>query len=624
MKKNNMKMSLKKALALNLRAVRAWYGACPMLAVSDISKTVLGAISPVISIWLSARIVNELAGGRDPHKLLMLVLLTLGINLSITLVNIALERWTCYFATAMGFHREKLYADKLLSMDFCLMDEQSTHDLYTQAKQQDGWGYSVESAVNHFTELIHALSGIGGVVVLCISMFTARVPDSAGALTILNNTLFVLGVGVVMFMITSVAPKLEGKGRQYWNRYAEEAKLENNLNRFYADVFPHDRARAADIRLYRQDRVGCYFVEQSDVYTASSKMASYARGPITFYSILSVICSYCFIGITYFIVCLKAWAGAFGVGHVTQYIGALTSLSRCISGAISAVVRMQNLAPFLEMYFKFVGLPNVMYQGSLTVEKRRDRNYEIEFRDVSFKYPGSDIWALRHVNLRFRVGEKLAVVGRNGSGKTTFIKLLCRMYDPTEGEILLNGIDIRKYDYREYLSVFSVVFQDFKLFALPLGENVAAGSDYSRDRAKELLCRAGFAERLSAMPDGLDTYLYKDLSDKGVDVSGGEAQKIALARALYKDAPFIILDEPTAALDPIAEYEIYSRFNELVGDRTAIYISHRLSSCRFCDVIAVFHEGAVTEHGTHEELVSDKNSKYYELWHAQAQYYTNE
>ena len=272
--------------------------------------------------------------------------------------------------------------------------------------------------------------------------------------------------------------------------------------------------------------------------------------------------------------------------------------------------------------YEFLEIPNTMYQGSLTTEKRSDRNYTVEFRDVSFRYPGSQLYALRHVNLRFKVGSRMAVVGENGSGKTTFIKLLCRLYDPTEGEILLNGIDIRKYRYEEYMQLFSVVFQDFQLLSQPLGNNVSGTLHYDRQRARKALEDAGFGERLETLPQGLDTMLYKEFGENGVEVSGGEAQKIAIARALYKDAPFIILDEPTAALDPIAEAEIYSKFNDIVTDKTAIYISHRLSSCKFCDEILVFHQGAVIQQGTHEDLLAEETGKYHQLWHAQAQYYT--
>jgi len=209
----------------------------------------------------------------------------------------------------------------------------------------------------------------------------------------------------------------------------------------------------------------------------------------------------------------------------------------------------------------------------------------------------------------------------NRSGKTTFIKLLCRLYDPTEGAILLNGIDIRKYRYHEYMDIFSVVFQDFKLLAFGLGENVATSIAYEEARVRDCLSGAGFDSGLSKFKDGLVTKLYKDFSEKGVDVSGGEAQKIALARVLYKDAAFIILDEPTAALDPIAEHEVYSRLNDITAGKTAVFISHRLSSCRFCQDIVVFGEGRLRQQGSHDALVADSAGKYFELWQAQAQYY---
>ena len=283
---------------------------------------------------------------------------------------------------------------------------------------------------------------------------------------------------------------------------------------------------------------------------------------------------------------------------------------------------MKTNTEYLEKTYEYLDIPNSMYQGSLTTEKRSDRQYEVEFQDVSFKYPGSEIWALRHVNMKFKVGRRLAIVGENGSGKTTFIKLLCRLYDPQEGQILLNGIDIRKYRYDDYMQIFSIVFQDFQLISQPLGNNVSGSMAYDEDRVRQALIDAGFGDRLDTLPEGLQTQLYKDFTENGVDVSGGEAQKIAIARALYKDAPFIILDEPTAALDPIAEAEIYAKFNEISGDKTAIYISHRLSSCKFCDEIAVFHGGAVIQQGTHEQLLADEGGKYHELWNAQAQYYT--
>ena len=225
-------------------------------------------------------------------------------------------------------------------------------------------------------------------------------------------------------------------------------------------------------------------------------------------------------GLVYLFVCLKAWGGAFGVGSVTQYVGAVTALSTSISILVDAVGMLQSNTTFMRTIYQFLDIPNQMYQGSLTTEKRSDRQYEVEFRDVSFKYPGSGVWALRHVNMKFKVGERMAVVGENGSGKTTFIKLLCRLYDPQEGAILLNGIDIRKYNYRDYMNLFSVVFQDFQLLAQPLGANVAGSQTYDWDKVRQALVDAGFGDRLAKMSQGLDTMLYKEFAARRLPSPG--------------------------------------------------------------------------------------------------------
>lgn len=215
-------------------------------------------------------------------------------------------------------------------------------------------------------------------------------------------------------------------------------------------------------------------------------------------------------------------------------------------------------------------------------------------------------------------------MGANGAGKTTFIKLLCRLYDPSEGEILLNGIDIRKYDYDEYIRMFSIVFQDYKIFSFSVAENVAAGPVFDRERVIKSLRDAGIYDRVRQMKNGIDARLLKDQQDgdeEGIEISGGEKQKIALARALYRNAPIVILDEPTSALDPVAEQDIYLRFNDMIAEKTAVFISHRMSSCLFCDEIIVFDEGRIVEYGSHDQLVADEEGVYHRMWEAQAQYY---
>ena len=264
-------------------------------------------------------------------------------------------------------------------------------------------------------------------------------------------------------------------------------------------------------------------------------------------------------------------------------------------------------------------MPNEKYDGTLPIEKRLDNDYELEFKNVSFHYPNNDDLVLKNITAKIHVGRKMAIVGRNGSGKSTFIKLLCRLYDPTEGEILLNGIDIKKYDYDEYRRIFGVVFQDFQLFSFSVAQNVAAGNNYDREKVREALGQAGLRERVEGMENGIETVIYKQ-EDEGVEISGGEAQKIAIARALYKDAPVVILDEPTAALDPVSELEIYERFDGMVKEKTAIYISHRMSSCRFCENILVFEGGNIVQMGSHQDLAG-QDGLYASLWRAQAQYY---
>lgn len=307
------------------------------------------------------------------------------------------------------------------------------------------------------------------------------------------------------------------------------------------------------------------------------------------------------------------------------YFSAIEGFTAWITGILNNFTLLQRQALEIEAVREYLETPEPFkFDDGQSLVPEREKEYEIRLEDVTFCYPGAEKNTISHMNLTIKPGENLAVVGLNGSGKTTFIKLLCRLYDPTEGEILLNGIPIHKYNYAEYMNIFSVVFQDFKLLGLPLGENVAGRSQYDRAKAERCLEKAGFADRLKSMPKGLDTTLYKDFDAEGIEVSGGEAQKIALARALYKDAPFIVLDEPTAALDPVAEYEIYTRFNDIVGDHTAIYISHRLSSCRFCDRIAVFDGGGIVQDGGHEQLLADEAGKYAQLWNAQAQYYAEQ
>ena len=610
-------------LRLNNRALKLFYKRYPQMILSRLISVVWNSLTPYVSIYLSALVIDELAGSRNVERLQLLVLITLASAAVIALGTALLKKWTEAQSAGMWFKVENILSEKMLDMDYVSLDETHTAELLSTIRQNmNGGGWGLYRVVVAYEELCSSILTILGGISLTVSLFVSRVPDGAGALSALNNPLVVLAVITVMLAVTFIAPVLNNKSGSYYAKHADSHNLGNRLFSFFGWLGYYSEL-APDVRIYRQDRI-CdrHNHNKDDTFCSNGLFARFAWGPMGLFAAAGSAVSVIFTGVVYAFVCLKALAGAFGLGSVTQYVASITKVSGGMSSFVSTLGDMRNNAPFLELTFEFLDIPNNMYQGSLTVEKRNDRKYEVEFRNVSFKYPGSENYALRNVNMKFEIGKRLAVVGMNGSGKTTFIKLLCRLYDPTEGEILLNGIDIRKYNYAEYMNIFSVVFQDFKLFSLTLGENVASGSRIDREKVIDCLNKAGFGGRLAEMPNGIDTYLYTDYEKDGVNVSGGEAQKIAIARALYKDSPFIILDEPTAALDPIAEAEIYGKFDEIAGDKTAIYISHRLSSCKFCDEIAVFHEGAVIQQGTHASLVADESGKYYELWHAQAQYYT--
>jgi len=615
------KMKLRRVLSANLRGMKELHKISPQLFPTLILHSVLKGVVPYVTVIFSAQILSELSGDCRADFLWKWVLASVCVvGVLKALKALAHRRYAALFDDCWG-RKEILFCRKSFSMDYADIDDQKIRDQRTQISQNDNWAGWGFGQIMEITEgMTESLIGILSGVALTVSLFTAKVP--AGPLAVLNHPAFVAVFVAVLLAICLLAGKLAEKVTALWNGAADQARFGNRVFGAFGFI-GMNKSRAVDIRMYEQETiVAHYWNGNNRVFGADGYLGRLARGRMGAYGGFSSAVATLTTGFVYLFTCLKAIGGAFGVGSITQYVGAVTALSGDFNQLLQTYAIMKANTEHMEKNFEYLDIPNAMYQGSLTTEKRADRQYEVEFRDVSFKYPGSDLWALRHVNMKFKVGKRFAIVGENGSGKTTFIKLLCRLYDPQEGQILLNGIDIRKYRYDDYMNIFSVVFQDFQLICQPLGANVAGSMEYDRDRVRKALIDAGFGDRLATMEKGLDTMLYKDLSEDGVDVSGGEAQKIAIARALYKDAPFIILDEPTAALDPIAEAEIYSKFNDIAGDKTAIYISHRLSSCKFCDEIAVFHEGAVIQHGTHAELVADVSGKYHELWNAQAQYYT--
>ncbi len=625
-KNKTEQMSMGQAFRLTLRANKLGCDLEPGYAIATALEMVVTTLSPYVTIWLSAQLINELAGARDPQRLTTLALLTLLVGAGLTLLGGLLSRWQSYEYRALQRKSLVIFPNKMMDMDYADVDRQAVYELYYKIQQNAGYrAFGLYMARYRLEKGIRALLRVTGGVSLSVSLFTTVVPSDS-PVAFLNSPLCPLVVVLCLLEVSLLSTWCVKHNEDYIRHSSEEGTAGNRFFGFFGFRVPLETGRAVDHRMYDQYPNVCSpYLKRDMTFSPDGTMAKFTRGPGGAWCFLGEVFSAALTGIIYVYVCLKAWGGAFGVGSVTQYVGAITSLFVGLADLLKAVEDIRTNAQVgLVPIFEFLDIPNKMYQGSLTTEKRSDRQYEVEFRDVSFKYPGTDTWSLRHVSMKFRVGERLAIVGENGSGKTTFIKLLCRLYDPTEGTILLNGIDIKKYNYDDYIGVFSVVFQDFQLFSLPLGENVAGRKDYDREKAERCLKDAGFGDRLAELSQGLDTYLNKVLSPDGVQFSGGEQQKIAIARALYKDAPFLILDEPTAALDPMAEAEIYEKLDAIVGDKTAVYISHRLSSCKFCDEIAVFDKGGIVQQGSHQALLDDAGGKYAQLWNAQAQYYVEQ
>ena len=515
-------------------------------------------------------------------------------------------------------HVERSVARKAWEMDYAMSADPKINETKGQIS-----GFHYGRGVLALTEQLEGL--LRGMITLAISLalvvelFRARALGESGVAGLLNQwwvsalfaAFFVLAIGCNLW--TSA-----GLHKVYFQSNEAAAKPSNQMLRLMESCFTNYENGKDSRMFHAQELMKQKIRKLGGEYVGELEKADRYVRKVTFFSgfvyRLFNLFVYLFVG-------LKALYGAFGVGSILKYTGMVLQMGDGVMKVFDSVRAFFQNFDYLKLYFDYLDMPNLTAEGTLPVTREMKENYEFEFRNVTFTYPGASVPSLSGVNCRFRKGEKIAMVGRNGSGKTTFIKLLCRLCDPQEGEILLNGVDIRRLNYEEYLEFFSTVFQDYQIFALELGETVASEYEYEEGNVVKALEDAGFGDRLKTLEDGLHTQLYKRFSEDGVELSGGESQKVAIARCLYKDAAFVVLDEPTAALDPVAEADIYQRMNEFTSSKGAIYISHRLSSCHFCDRIFVFQEGSIVETGTHEELL-EAQGLYRKLWDAQARYYT--
>lgn len=574
-----------------------------------VGSALLKALTPYIPIYFSARLLDALIAGAPVSALLLYAGLTVGLTFLLTTLRQWADSLSMKAQEDAIRSMEWMFSEKTMSMAYASTEDRETKRLLEQIRKETMTGFNLFNLITGIQQIVSALAQILASIGLCASFFTLSA-ISAGAKA--GLLLLVLLTVVCSTLAASKSAKIQ---MEFYSSCVDINVLEEKFEQYISDY-----SAGKDIRLYAMTDMVAQ--ASADANLKFWQGAFQTQKKVSLLSLPKAFLQVVLQFFVYLILIRAALVGAVSVGSIAKYVSCLALLIQNVCQLIATLQMITVNHYYLKRFFSYFDIPNNMYQGTLTTEKRDDNEYLVEFRDVSFRYPNTQSYALRHVNLTFKVGEKLAVVGKNGSGKTTFIKLLCRLYDPTEGQILLNGVDIRKYDYDEYLSLFSVVFQDFQLLSLTLGQNVAAAKSWREEDVLRCLKKAGMDSRLERMPKGTETYLYRDYSPDGVEISGGEAQKIALARALYKDAPFVLLDEPTAALDPVSEYQVYAGFNQIAGEKTSVYISHRLASCRFCDQIAVFDGGELVQTGSHETLLSEEGGVYSTLWYAQAQYYT--
>jgi len=587
-------------------------------------SAILDAVKPFIPIVLSAKILDELMGARDISTLTILASVLVGLMFVFHILGaFATKQYENENSLLITRYFEEL-AKKTMKLDYEQIENPDTMELLRMIDETQNNHLAIWDMAEYLLKGFLAVFEMTIAAVLIITTFaTAQAVPPGAKQALVQSPLAFLALAALLVGGVLVYNNVQAR----IGKTAEDDVNNNiNSNRHFGYLFFHisyNYECGKDIRLYQAQHM---LKEKIDNYVGPDIQVSvdeFVKPNIRHFSILAAVNAVLLTAVYLFII-LKAYVGAITVGSIFIQINAIMRFYQAIAGFIQQYSMFKVSSEYFGLTIRFFGLPETTQRGTERIRLERDQDYTFEFHDVSFHYPNSDALVLDHVNLTLQKGQRLAVVGMNGAGKTTLIKLLCRFYQPTEGVITCNGVDIQTFDYNDYIDLFSVVFQDFKLFAFALDQNITASEQPDKARLEQSMKTAGLGGLVDELKGAYSVALGKQFDENGRDFSGGEKQKIAIARALYKDAPVVVLDEPTAALDPITEFEIYSKFNELVGEKACVFISHRLSSCRFCHNIAVFDDGRIVQFGSHGDLLEQKDGKYFELWNAQAKHYVGD
>lgn len=571
----------------------------------------LNALLFYLPVLLVARILDLLVyreNSADPVSIAVVGLVGIWLLKGVKAL-LEKEMKTRSYQIAMRF--ETLVPVNTLNISFSDLESDYAKEMRARILADRSWGSGFFGVADKFCNLCNSGFELLGSVIMLIPLAMQVSGSAAGKVA--AALLFNIGLAVVG---ASVYAKWYQKKESAAMNQMTQAEKDSRF--WYMDEGGSGAIGAQslkDILMYRAKKMIQKTIDteregvRKNVFTIARINSAGGLGTGMIQGILLCVSYYCVLAL--------AIAGTITVGMVLRYAQAIFQACMSVSASIRLAGEFRTDVGRIASTLEYLNLEAKKTKGDSFTEMTKG---VIEFRNVSFRYPGTKELVLDHVSLKIEPSEKIAVVGKNGSGKTTLVKLLCRLYEPEEGEILWNGKNIREYDLREWQKIFAIVFQDYSLLSLTLGQNVAASEQYEAERAKEVLQLAGFGERLNKLKKGLETVVYPEYEQDGVSFSGGEEQKIAIARAIYKGGQICILDEPTAALDPVSESRVYESFDEIVKGKTAVYISHRLSSCKFSDRIFVLDNGKIAESGTHEALLS-QNGLYAQLWQAQAQYY---
>jgi ABC-type multidrug transport system fused ATPase/permease subunit len=566
-----------------------------------IAEVVAFGILPFITMYLIKYSIDMLTSGADFTSYLPTALVLLGVQLSASLIQNRLNIRRNVHGNMSGMRLFTNLFRKTLFLNYeMLLDKEIMEGREKAVKIFEGGRFA--NLTGQFISFASSLLTVCGVVYVVSGI-----------------ELWILLIVILIIAVNSAATSK----RQTNDRMIFESMVPINRRlSYFMDTLGSDNAFGKEIRLH--DMQDGLFKIFSGLQDQSLRALDRSFGVYETGNAIYNITNFCLNALVYGFLGFKVLVRhLITVGDFSLYLNAITTFNNSMQQMIASYLAICDNGRYLKDYFDYMDLTS-RYDNT-GQELPQAAGNVFAFENVSFCYPHQTEPALKNINLTITDGERLSLVGENGAGKTTLIKLLMRLYDPTEGRILLNGVDIRELDYRQYLSLFSSVFQDFKLFAFRIADNISSlqgGGELDREKLRDSLDKAGLLEKIETLDKGVETYLYKLYEPDGVELSGGESQKLAIARALYKDAPVVVLDEPTAALDPRAEYEIYLKFFEMVKNKTSVFITHRLSSARFCDRIVVLKNGSITETGSHEELLSRKGY-YAELFAMQARFYTD-